>query len=85
MKHTSINNVKVYTVNTDKALPDFISDNKRRALLKKDAELRNRITLIQDFEFPTAATNIQMSPNNEYILATGVYKPRVNCYQADQL
>ena len=85
MKYTDVNNVKVYTVNTDKTLPSWLSDSKRRALLKADDELRSRINLIQDFEFPTAATNIKMTKDDQYILATGVYKPRVNCYNTSQL
>eukprot|EP00121_Abeoforma_whisleri_P009285 Awhi_evm1s8535 len=85
MKYTDVNNVKVYTVNTDKTLPAWISDRQRRQLLKKDSELRSRINLIQDFEFPTSAGKVKCSKDGNYILATGVYKPRVNCYDTSQL
>ena len=34
---------------------------------------------------PTAATNISLTPDGQYILVAGVYKPRVRCYDTKQL
>lgn len=34
---------------------------------------------------PGVSTNIQMSPDGEYILATGIYKPRLRCYDVKNL
>uniref|UniRef100_A0A2I2YT56 Nucleolar protein 10 n=1 Tax=Gorilla gorilla gorilla TaxID=9595 RepID=A0A2I2YT56_GORGO len=63
----------------------WLSDRKKRALQKKDVDVRRRIELIQDFEMPTVCTTIKVSKDGQYILATGTYKPRVRCYDTYQL
>jgi len=79
------NNVKIYNLSAGKSLPDWISDRKKRDMLKKDSELRERIELIQDFEMPIVSNQVQISPDGQYIYATGVYKPRVRCFDTSQL
>lgn len=54
-------------------------------MLKKNADLRRKIELIQDFDMPGVSTAIRMSKDNQYILATGTYKPRLKCYDVNQL
>lgn len=49
------------------------------------ADLRRRIELIQDFEMPIVSTTVRTSPDGQYIMATGIYKPRVRCYDVDNL
>lgn len=34
---------------------------------------------------PGVATSIRISPDNQYILATGTYKPRVKCIDVNHL
>lgn len=79
------NNVKVYNLSSGKSLPEWISDRKKRQLLKKDVELRRRIELIQDFDMPTASTCVRASPDGQYILTAGVYKPRIKCFDVNEL
>lgn len=79
------NNVKVYNLSSGKSLPEWISDRKKRQLLKQDVELRRRIELIQDFDMPTASTCVKASPDGQYILTAGVYKPRIKCFDVNQL
>ena len=79
------NNVKVYNVSAGKSLPEWISDRKKRQLLKQDVELRRRIELIQDFDMPTVSTCVKVSPDGQYLLSTGVYKPRLKCFDVNQL
>ncbi|XP_011793138.1 PREDICTED: nucleolar protein 10-like, partial [Colobus angolensis palliatus] len=50
----------------------WLSDRKKRALQKKDVDVRRRIELIQDFEMPTVCTTIKVSKDGQYILATVV-------------
>lgn len=54
-------------------------------MLRKDVDSRKRIELIQDFEMPGMSTQLKMSPDQQFILATGVYKPRVKCYEVNNL
>ncbi len=48
-------------------------------------DIRRRIELIQDFDMPGVSSNVQVSPDGEFILATGIYKPRVKCYDVKNL
>ncbi|KAI9502105.1 WD40-repeat-containing domain protein [Coemansia spiralis] len=79
---TNTNNVKVYTVsgsNLSRKLPDWLARQKRREL-QKDIEWTTRIELIQDFGFPEASLRIRITPDGQYGMATGVYKPQIRVY-----
>lgn len=80
-----VNNVKIYNLCAGKALPDWLSDRKRRQLLKKNKELRYRTELVQDLEMPVLSTNIVLSPDQNYMFVTGMYKPRLRCYDFRQM
>lgn len=84
MQVISPNNVKIYNLSAGKSLPDWISERKKRSMIKKDPDLRERIQLIQDFEMPMVSSEVQISPDGQYIFATGVYKPRVKCFDVSQ-
>uniref|UniRef100_A0A6I8QMG9 Nucleolar protein 10 n=1 Tax=Xenopus tropicalis TaxID=8364 RepID=A0A6I8QMG9_XENTR len=85
MQVSNVNDVKIYNLSCGKSLPEWLSDRKKRALQKKDVDVRRRIELIQDFEMPTVSTNIKVSRDGQYIMAAGTYKPRVRCYDTYQL
>ncbi|XP_075057539.1 nucleolar protein 10 [Mixophyes fleayi] len=85
MQVSNVNDVKIYNLSCGKSLPEWLSDRKKRSLQKKDVDVRKRIELIQDFEMPTVSTNIKISRDGQYIMATGTYKPRVRCYDTYQL
>ncbi|XP_055624870.1 nucleolar protein 10 [Toxorhynchites rutilus septentrionalis] len=82
---TDVGEVKIYNLSAGKALPDWVSDKKRREAQRKNVDINRRIELIQDFEMPTVATSVDISPDGQYILATGTYKPRVKCYEVNNL
>lgn len=82
---STANDVKVYNISTGKSLPEWISERKRRSLLKNDESLRRRIELIQDFKMPTATNVVTLTPDTQYIFTAGVYKPRICCYDTSQL
>lgn len=82
LKSTSAGNVSVYQVsgsNVSRSLPDWIAKKRKRAL-KNDIEYQNRIELIQDFEFSEASNKIKVSPDGQYAMATGTYKPQIHVY-----
>ena len=85
MQVTEVNDIKTYNLSHGKTIPEWLSDRKKRLLLKKDVDLRRRIQLIQDFEMPTVSNTVNISRDGQYIIATGIYKPRVRCYDVDQL
>uniref|UniRef100_A0A8D8SGU2 Nucleolar protein 10 n=1 Tax=Cacopsylla melanoneura TaxID=428564 RepID=A0A8D8SGU2_9HEMI len=85
MQVSDPNNVKIYNLSAGKSLPEWLSERKRRKLLKTNVDIRRRIELIQDFEMPGVSTSVRVSPDGQYVLATGIYKPRVRCYETDNL
>lgn len=79
------NNVKIYNLSAGKTLPEWLSDRRKRTLQKHDVELRRRISLMQDFEMPLVSNCIEVTRDGQYVFATGVYKPRVRCYDVSQM
>ncbi|KAG6454054.1 hypothetical protein O3G_MSEX008480 [Manduca sexta] len=85
MQVSEIDNVKIYNLSVGKSLPDWLSERKKRALLKKNVDLRRRIELIQEFDMPGVSTNLRVSKDGQYIMATGIYKPRIKCFDVNNL
>mmetsp|Transcript_31097 Transcript_31097/g.81477 ORF Transcript_31097/g.81477 Transcript_31097/m.81477 type:complete len:719 (-) Transcript_31097:51-2207(-) len=77
--------VAIYNLTRGKQLPGWLSDRKRRRLQQEDPELRQRIELIQDFTMPTSSRCLTLSRGGDFIFVAGTYKPRIRCYEADQL
>ncbi|GBG33323.1 Nucleolar protein 10 [Hondaea fermentalgiana] len=84
MKAVQHGGVKVYDLNVGKTLPQWISDKNRKSLAK-DEEYRRRIELVQDFYFPATSGRVKVSPDGEYIVATGSYPPQVKVYDTREL
>ena len=82
LKSTSVGDVSIYQVsgtNVSRSLPDWIA-KKRRKSLKNDPEFQNRIELVQDFEFSEASNKIKVTPDGQFAMATGTYKPQIHVY-----
>ncbi|XP_049279941.1 nucleolar protein 10 [Anopheles funestus] len=82
---TDINNVKIYNLSGGKSVPQWLTDRKQKKSAKKNADADRHIELIQDFDMPGVASCISISPDGQYILATGTYKPRVKCFEVSNL
>eukprot|EP00949_MAST-11_sp_MAST-11-sp1_P004667 g4667.t1 len=57
--------VKVYNLTAGKSIPEFLTPKQRRRL-NQQAAFRNRIELLQDFEFPTSSTCARFSRDGEF-------------------
>ncbi|KAK6463351.1 essential nucleolar protein 2 [Scheffersomyces coipomensis] len=82
LKSTTAGNVSIYQVsgtNVSRSLPDWIA-KKRKKALKNDLEYQNRIELVQDFEFSEASNKIKVTPDGQFAMATGTYKPQIHVY-----
>jgi ribosome biogenesis protein ENP2 len=84
MKVATFNGTKVYNLTSDKSIPNWLSENKKRALAK-DEDYRKRLELIQDFEMPTACGGVKMSKDGEHIIVSGTYPPSIKCYTVSDL
>ncbi|CAD6997938.1 unnamed protein product [Ceratitis capitata] len=80
-----VNDVKIYNLSAGKSVPEWLTDRRKRSQLMKKVDSRRQIELIQDFDMPGVCTSIRMSPDQQYILATGTYKPRVKCFEVCNL
>lgn len=85
MQVSEPNDVKIYNLSAGKSLPEWLSERKRRSLLKKNVDIKRRIELIQDFDMPGLSTTIRVSRDGNYILASGIYKPRIKCFDVNNL
>jgi len=86
MQVTEFNDVKVYNLSAGKSLPQFFQDaQKKKQSLRYNEDFRRRLDLIQDFEFNTASARVRVSPDGEFIAATGIYPPEVKIYEAREL
>ncbi|OBA20289.1 WD40 repeat-like protein [Metschnikowia bicuspidata var. bicuspidata NRRL YB-4993] len=87
LKSTSAGDVSVYQVagsNLSRSLPDWIA-RKRKKELRRDADYMNRVELIQDFEFSEASNKIRVTPDGQFAMATGTYKPQIHVYDFSNL
>jgi len=85
MQVSTTNDVKIYNLSAGKSLPDWLTERKRRQLVRDDIDIRKRVELIQDFEMPAVSDRIRVSRDGQYVLATGIYKPRLRCYDLHNL
>ena len=86
MKVNTLNGVKIYDLSAGKSLPEYMEEAKKRKIkLKQLDEFRNRIDLIQDLEFKIAAQCVKVSPDQRFIIATGVYPPRIKIFETKDL
>lgn len=85
MQVSESDDVKIYNLNAGKSLPDWLTERKKKALLKTNVDLRRGIKLIQEFDMPGVSTSIRVSKDGQYIMATGIYKPRIKCFDVNNL
>lgn len=86
MSVLELNNVKVFNLSSGKSLSQFIEDSiKTKKSLRYNTDYRNRLELIQDFEFPTASNRVHISEDGEFIGSSGVYPPQVRIFETSDL
>lgn len=87
MKLSTQASVPVYTIagaSSARPLPEWLA-RKRKRSLKKDAEYANRIELLQDFEFEEASQCVRVSPDGNWVMSTGTYKPQIHTHYLPHL
>ncbi|TIB78435.1 hypothetical protein E3Q22_02618 [Wallemia mellicola] len=61
------------------------SRKRSKAKVKERGLEESQLTLIQEFGFPEASNKVRTTPDGEFALATGTYKPQVRCYDLREL
>lgn len=77
--------VSVYCLSNGATVPEWLGDRAKRNLNKTDDGVRHRVELLQDFEFPAASNKIVQTSDGRYIIAAGIYPPRIRCYDVHDL
>jgi ribosome biogenesis protein ENP2 len=86
LQSITVNNVKAYNVSGHQhnLLPSWVV-KKHAKKLKKDSDWSTRIQLIQDLDFPTASLQLRFTKDENFLVATGVYKPQFRVYELAEL
>ncbi|KAM3571815.1 hypothetical protein VYU27_006153 [Nannochloropsis oceanica] len=84
MQVATFSGCKVYNLSAGKSVPQWLSEKQRRQLSKEN-DYRRRVELIQDLEFPTASQRLRVSPDGQYIVASGTYPPAVRVYEVQEM
>ncbi|KAG6735350.1 hypothetical protein POTOM_062083 [Populus tomentosa] len=72
LKLTSINGVKMYMVSSQQRNPaSWVGSKKKRPSRK----------LVQDLTSPTATSRIKVTPDGEFLIASGIYPPQIEVYE----
>eukprot|EP00879_Flechtneria_rotunda_P026207 GHRR01027931.1.p1 GENE.GHRR01027931.1~~GHRR01027931.1.p1 ORF type:complete len:211 (+),score=60.47 GHRR01027931.1:629-1261(+) len=84
LKVSAPDGIKVYTVSSGKSMPAWLSEAKKRAL-RKDEDYRRRLELLQDLQFPSSCQRIKITPDQQYIYASGYHPPMMKLYDLNNL
>jgi ribosome biogenesis protein ENP2 len=83
---SEINGLKIYNLSAGKTFYELFKDSKFSfKQLKKNDDYVNRIEIIQEFEFPVSSQCIKLSEDGNYIVASGIYPPRVKIYDLNEM
>lgn len=86
MKVSELNGVKIYDLSSGKSMPEYLEEAKKRKIkLKQLDEYQNRIDLIQDLDYPISSQRIRVTPDQQYIITSGLYPPMVKIFETADL
>eukprot|EP00392_Amoebophrya_sp_AT5.2_P003640 g3645.t1 len=81
-----LNDVPVYNLTAGKSAPQFLEEAaKTNKSLRYNSEFRNRVELLQDFEFPICSSRVKASRDGRYVCATGGYPWEMRMYDTEDL
>ncbi|KAH0792172.1 WD40 repeat-like protein [Histomonas meleagridis] len=81
---TTINGIKTYHISAETALPTQYGDKANRRI-GTHAELKNRISFIQEFEFPNCSRIIQLTRDGLTLGVSGEYPPQIKIFDLADL
>lgn len=81
---TTVNDVVTYHITTESALPSHYGARANRRI-GTHAELKNRVSLISEFEFSGASRNITLSQDGMTCAVSGEYPPMIKIFDLTQL
>ncbi|KAL7069556.1 hypothetical protein ACR3K2_01540 [Cryptosporidium serpentis] len=82
----TVGGTPIYDFSRGKSLPEYLEEaRKKKRSLKYDKEYRNRIEILQNFDFTVASSKIRVSPDGQYIAGIGTYPPELRMFDTHEL
>ncbi|OII74768.1 uncharacterized protein cubi_00321 [Cryptosporidium ubiquitum] len=76
----------IYDFSRGKSLPEYLEDaKKQKKSIKHESEFKNRIEILQNFDFSVASSRIRVSPDKQFIAGTGTYPPELRMFDIKEL
>ena len=83
---TEINGMKIYNLTGGKSLHELMKEsNFSIKKLKKNDEYVNRIEILQDANFPVSCDCLRISEDGDFLMASGIYPPRLKIFDLTQM
>ena len=83
---TEINGMKIYNLTGGKTLYELMKEsNFSVKKLKKNEEYLNHIEILQDSTFPVSCECLRISEDGNYLMASGIYPPRLKIFDLSQM
>ena len=84
---SSLNGVKVYNLTFGKTDEQWMNEQRMGNInsLKYNEQYRRRVEFIQDGTFPTGSTQVLLSYDGMYLMATGIYPPTFKMFELSEL
>ena len=82
---SEFNGIKAYNFSLGNSLPSGIESISKKKNAAQDAELKKKVELIYDFQFNTSAQNLEITKDGKYVVATGIYPPRLKIFDVNDM
>lgn len=83
---SEFNGIKAYNFSFGKSLPDSLGEvSRKKRNADEDPELKKKVELIYDFQFHTSSQGLELSKDGNYVVATGIYPPRLKIFDLNQM
>lgn len=83
---THSNNLKIYNLSSGRTVEEFLRKHKANLKhLRSNPDWESRVEFIQNFEFTTGSSKVEVSRDGNYIVAAGVYGPQIKIFEAAQM
>ncbi|OII71103.1 hypothetical protein cand_026610 [Cryptosporidium andersoni] len=82
----TVGGAPIYDFSLGKSFPEYLEEaRKQKRSLRYDKEYRNRIEILQSFDFTVASSKIRVSPDGQYIAGIGTYPPELRMFDIYEL
>ena len=84
---STLKGVKVYNLTFGKTSDQWKEEQRAGHIhsLRYNEAYRRRVEFIQDAVFPTSSLQVEMSDDGQWLLATGVYPPKLKMFELSEL